>query len=135
MKGLKVALWISAIGCLLGVPFIFLPWGVIENFVQWFGLEPVPGNDLVIYIFRVVCGISGLIGIYFIILARNPFAYGPMLKLAAYGLIIFGLMSLITGLSLGMPLHVYAGDTLFGLVLGILITVLSSQKEDQFSTV
>lgn len=77
------------------------------------------------YLFRIVCGIVGLIGIYFIILARNPLGYGPMLKLGAYGLIIFGSLSLILGVSLVMPPKVYIGDALSGLVLGIVIIILS----------
>lgn len=125
MKSLKLALWITAIGCLVAVPFIVLPWSIVENIILLFGIEPLPNNPVVMYLFRIVCGIVGLIGIYFIILARNPLGYGPMLKLGAYGLIIFGSLSLILGVSLVMPPKVYIGDALSGLVLGIVIIILS----------
>ena len=133
MKSLKIALWVAAIGCLTAVPFILFPWCVVENFIQWFGVEPVSESPVVIYLFRVVCGISGLIGIYYIMLARNPLGCGPMLNLGAYGLIAFGLISLITGLSMGISPKIYIGDALSGLILGIIITVLSFRAKKDLS--
>ena len=127
MKSLKIALWVAAIGCLTAVPFIVLPWHVLDKIVLWFGFEPIPNDRLIMYILRVSCGVYGLIGVYFIILARNPLVYGPMLDLGAYGLAIFGLLSLIIGLSLEISPRVFAGDALSGLILGIVIIVLSSK--------
>lgn len=129
MKSLKVALWVAAIGCLTAVPFIVLPWHVLNKIVLWFGFEPIPNDQLVMYILRVSCGIYGLIGVYFIILARNPLGCGPMLDLGAYGLAIFGLLSLVIGLSLEISPRVFAGDALSGLILGIVIIVLSSKAK------
>ena len=129
MKSLKVALWVTAIGCLTAVPFIVLPWAVVENFILRFGIEPIPNDPLVMYLLRVSCGVYGLIGVYFIMLARNPLNYGPMLNLGAYGLIIFGLLSLLVGVSLEISPKVYAGDFLSGLILGIVIIILSSKAK------
>ncbi|WP_126457059.1 hypothetical protein [Sulfuriflexus mobilis] len=129
MKSLKVALWVTALGCLTAVPFIFLPWAILENLISWFGIEPLPNVPVVVYFVRVVCGVFGLIGIFFIILARNPLGYGPMLDLGAYGLILFGLLALMLGFTSGLPLMVYIGDALFGLILGIIISILSSKSK------
>jgi hypothetical protein len=134
MKSLKVALWVAAFGCLTAVPFIFLPWGAVESIISWFGIEPMPNVPIVIYIFRVVCGVIGLIGVYFIILARNPLNYGPMLDLGAYGLILFGLLALILGLKIGMPPIAYIGDALSGLILGIIIAIFSSKAKRELKT-
>ena len=129
MKSLKIALWLTAIGCLTAVPFIVLPWAVVENFMVWFGVEPIPNTPLIMYIFRIACGLIGLIGIYFILLARNPLSYGPMLDLGAYGLIFFGLLSLIIGLSIDISPRVYIGDAVSGLILGVIISILSSRAK------
>lgn len=129
MKSLKVVLWVAAIGCLTAVPFIVLPWSVVDKIVLLFGIEPIPNDPLVMYILRVSCGVYGLIGVYFIILARNPLGCGPMLDLGAYGLTIFGLSSLIIGLSLEISPRVFTGDSLSGLILGIVIIVLSSKAK------
>ena len=115
MKSLKVAIWVSAIGCLTAVPFIVLPWSAIDMIAILFGIDLFPNDPLVMYILRVSCGVYGLIGVYFIILAKNPLGCGPMLDLGAYGLTIFGLLSLITGLSLKILPRVFIGDSLSGL--------------------
>ena len=94
----------------------------------------MPNVPIVIYIFRVVCGVIGLIGVYFIILARNPLNYGPMLDLGAYGLILFGLLALILGLKIGMPPIAYIGDALSGLILGIIIAIFSSKAKRELKT-
>lgn len=124
MKSLKIALWICAIGCLTAIPFTVLPVPM-----TWFGLKPISDIPELMYFIRVTCGVYGLIGIYFIILARNPLGYGAMLNLSAYGLIAFGLLGLILGLNLKISLIIYLGDALFGIVLGSVIAILSSKTQ------
>lgn len=127
MKRLKIALWIAAIGCLTAVPFIFFPWAAVENIGSWFGIEPLPNMPIAVYFFKVVFGVFGLIGVFFIILATNPLKYGAMLNLGAFGLILFGLLALVLGFFIGLSPIVYIGDGLSGLVLGIVILIFSSK--------
>lgn len=127
MKSLVFVLWVTAIGCLSAVPFIFLPWSVIESIGSWFGIESLPSMPIAIYFFKVTFGVFGLIGVFFVILAMNPLAYRPMLNLGAFGLILFGLLALVVGLSLGLPPIVFLVDGLSGLVLGITILFFSSK--------
>lgn len=127
MKSLKAALWICAIGCLAAVPFMVLPWATTRAIMVYFGVDSAPDIPVLVYSFRITCGVFGLIGIYFIILARNPLAYGPMLNLGAYGLLTFGLLALILGLSLEVNPLVFIGDALSGIVLGSIIAFLSSR--------
>jgi hypothetical protein len=129
MKSLKITLWIAALGCLTAFPFIALPWFVIEKIISWLGINSISNDPLIIYTLRVSCGVYGLIGIYFIILAKNPLKYGPMLNLGAFGLIIFGLLSLIVGMVLDISPIVYAGDSLSGLILGIAVLIFSSKAK------
>jgi hypothetical protein len=125
MKSLKVALWITAIGFLTTVPFIFLPWSVLDAITSFTGHDPIPDIPVVIYLTKICCVIAGFIGIFFIILARNPLGYGPMVYLGAYGLIVLGLLELILGLTIDISPIVYIGDAFFALILGIIILVLS----------
>lgn len=127
MKTLKFVLWVPAIGCLSAVPFIFLPWSVIESIGSWFGIESLPSMPIAVYFFKVTFGVFGLIGVFFVILARSPLESRPMLSLGAFGLILFGLLALVAGLYLGLPPIVFLGDGLSGLVLGIAILFLSSK--------
>ncbi len=125
MKSLKVALWITAVGCLKVAPFIFLPWSVIEAIVTFFGYGPIPDVPIVIYFCKFLFGVLGFIGIFFIILALNPLGYGPMLYLGAYGLIVFGLLELILGITIDFSPIVYVSDASFALILGIIILILA----------
>ena len=129
MNSLKIALWITAIGCLTAVPFIFLPWSVMECIGSWYGMDPLPNAPIIIYSCKVVLGVFGLIGVFFAMLALDPFKYGAMLKLGTYGLILFGILALICGLSIGLPPVVYLGDSLSGLILGFAILFFSSQSK------
>jgi uncharacterized membrane protein YuzA (DUF378 family) len=129
MKYLKFVLWLTAIGCLAAVPFLFLPWTTVQSIGAWFGVEPFPATPVAIYFLKIAFAVFGLIGVFFIILARNPFACGPMLYLGAYGLILFGLSALVLGNSLGMPTIVYLGDGLSGLVLGAAILFFASKSK------
>lgn len=134
MKTLKIVLWISAGGCLTAVPFIFLPWSVIEIIGSWFGIDSLPSSEIAIYFFKVAFGIFGLIGVFFIILAKNPMGYGAMLNLGAIGLILFGFLAFTIGLFIGLPPVVYLGDGLSGLVLGIVILAFSSKLKKASKT-
>ena len=127
MNALKIALWIIGIGCLTAVLFLFLPWAVVESMGSWSGVELLPDTPIVIYFYKVIFGVFGLIGVFFIILARNPFKYGSMLNLGAFGLILFGLLALILGFMIGIPPIVYLGDSLTGLVFGVAILIFSAK--------
>jgi uncharacterized membrane protein YuzA (DUF378 family) len=125
-------LWLVAISCLAAVPFLFLPWATVENIGSSFGLQTFPNTPTAIYFLKISFAVFGLIGVFFFILARNPFGYGPMLHLGAYGLILFGLSALVLGNSLDMPVIVYLGDGLAGLILGAAILFFASKtKPDQ----
>jgi hypothetical protein len=129
MNALKIALWIIGIGCLTAVPFLFLPWAVVESMVSWSGVELLPDTPIVIYFYKVIFGVFGLIGVFFIILARNPLKYQSMLNLGAFGLILFGLLALILGLVIGIPPIVYLSDSLTGLVFGVAILIFSAKSK------
>jgi len=124
MKGLKIILWICAICCLLGFIGAVLPWGVITALFQWVGVQPPTAEPITVLIIRLCSAISGMIGIFFVVLARNPLKYGAMLPLAAYGLLCYGVLCLVGGIRYGLPVWTYSGDVIFGIVAGVLILVL-----------
>ncbi len=131
MKTLKILLWVTAVCYLVAFPFIFVPWSVIEGIGSWFGVASIPISPFVLYFFRISCGAYGLIGVFFAILALNPLKYGPMLNLGAYGLILFGMLALLTGASIGLNPIVYLGDGISGIILGGAILVFSGKARRQ----
>jgi hypothetical protein len=134
MKGLKIVLWICAICCLLGFIITALPWQVITALYHWKGIQPPTAEPTNVLIFRLCGVISGMIGIFFVILARNPLNYGAMLLLASYGLLGFGLFCLLGGIRYGLPVLVYSKKFILFVVLGILILIFRKKAMRSNST-
>ncbi len=123
MKGLMIILWICAISCLLGFIFAALPWRATTALFHLFGVPLPTAEPITVYLYRLCMAMFGMIGIFFIILARNPLKYGAMLVLAAYGLLCYGVFCLAGGIRYGLPVWAYYGDVVFGIVAGILLLV------------
>lgn len=124
MKGLKIILWISAIGCLFGFIYAILPWQIMIHWMETTGIQP-PGNEpATIYMFRLGFMAYGVLGIYLGILARNPLKYGAMLPLAAFFLVCYGSFRLAGGILYEYPIWHYIGDFIVDIVFGIVILIL-----------
>ncbi len=134
MKGLKIILWISAICCLLGFIFAAFPWRAITAWFNWVGYQPPSAEPITVFKFRLCLAIFGIIGIFFVILARNPLKYGAMLLLAAYGLLCYGVFSLVGGIRYVLPVWMYAGDVIFGVIAGVLILIFRKKAIQANST-
>ena len=123
MKGLKIILWISAIGSLSGFITSILPWHIITDWMTLTGIQP-PGNEpATIYMFRLCFMAYGMIGVFLLVLARNPLKYGGMLPLAACFLIFYALFRLVCGILYQYPVWHYIGDFIVGIVFGISIFI------------
>ena len=123
MKVLKIILWICAISCLLGFIFAVFPWRAITAWFNWVGYQPPAADPITVFMFRLCLAIFGMVGIFFVILARNPLKYGAMLLLAAYGLLWYGVFCLVGGIRYVLPVWMYAGDIIFGVIAGVLILI------------
>ncbi|MFC1694271.1 hypothetical protein ACFL1R_12275 [Candidatus Latescibacterota bacterium] len=123
MKVLKITLWICGILCLLGFICAVLPWNAISTLCTWFGVQPPAAEPITIYIIRLCLAVTGLIGVFFIILARNPLKYDGMLLLAAYGLLCYGLFCFVGAILYTLPAWAYVGDIIFSFATGVLILI------------
>ena len=121
MKGLKIVLWVCAVGCLLSFGFAALPWNCIKGWFSFFGLTPLAAEPMTVYMFRLCLATYGLIGIFFVILARNPLKYNGMLLLAAYGALLMAFFCLMGGIRYGLPIWAYGFDVVFCAVAGGLL--------------
>ena len=123
MRDLKITLWICAVLCLLGFIFAAFPWSAITTLCQWAGVQPPAAEPITVYMIRLCLAMAGMIGVFFLMFARNPLKYGGMSLLAAYGLVCYGLFCLVGGIRYALPVWAYVGDVIFGFVLGILILI------------
>lgn len=66
-KILVCMLWLCAIACFTGFPWIFFSWDVIHSYM---GIHDIP-SDLTIVLFREECLFFGFFCIYFLFLRNN----------------------------------------------------------------
>ena len=121
MRALKTSLWIAGIFCLLTVFGIFLPISVCQSIARFFGIESLPDSPLVAYAIRLMSATYGAVGVFFIILALNPMKYGPMVPFSGIAAVLLGVVCVVTGLAVSMPVLWFLGDGLPCIVLGALI--------------
>lgn len=123
MCGLKICLWVSAIACLMSAPGVVLPMSYWESIAGFFGAEPLPDSPLFEYMVRLMSATYVGIGVFFIILARNPGKYGVMVPFAGYAAVLLGLTCAVTGIAISMPILWFLGDAAGCLILGVLILI------------
>lgn len=124
MKGLKIVLWICGITFLLGFIFLLIPWRVMAHWCGLLGMEVPLIAPLSVYVTRLLLVCSGLVGIFFMILAADPLRYGPMVQLGGWGLVLTGLVCLAGGIRYNLPFMIFGYDVIFCVLAGKLILVL-----------
>jgi hypothetical protein len=129
MRGLKICLWIAGVACLLSVFGIFLPVSAWDSITKFFGVEPFPDSPLFVYAVRVMSATFVGVGVYFVILARDPMKYGVMVPFSGLAAVYLGVVCGITGLAVGMPLYWFLGDSLSCVLLGVLILLFWRQAK------
>ncbi len=122
-RGLKIVLWIAGVGWGSSIFMVVAPWSCYETCANMFGFGALPTGPAVVYGVRVMSAVSAFVGAYFLVLARNPRAYAPFLKLSIGGLMFVGLVCLVTGLALNMRPPWYLGDVFFCWIIGLLLLV------------
>ena len=122
-RGLKIVLWIAAVGWGSSIFMVVAPWSCYETCANMLGFGALPTGPAVVYGMRVMSAVSAFVGAYFLVLATNPRAYTPFLKLSIGGLMLVGLVCLVTGLALNMHPPWYLGDVLFCWIIGLLLLV------------
>ena len=125
MIRIKITLWVLAVSFLIGFIFMLFPWQIINRIYIIAGEQPISQTAAVEYSIRVTCGIVGVIGIYFLILAIDPLKYKTLVFFSSYALIGISLMCIITGLLVDISAIIILGDSLFGFILGIILLLIS----------
>ena len=133
MMGLKIVLWIYGVLCLLGVVCAALPWAGIVTLCQWFAVPAPDANAVTVYLIRLSLAMTGMVGVFFIVLALDPLRYGAMLSLAGWGLFCYALFCLVGGVRYGLPALAYVGDVVFGFVAGALIVAFRKKAVSETS--
>jgi len=121
MKGLVIVLWITSILCLLGFLGLIIPWAWFTAMLSFTDLDISDYQGVEKYATRISCALIGMIGIFFLILAKNPSYYGTMISFGGYGLVALAIACLVFGIFYSFTWWNWIGDVLCSGILGILI--------------
>jgi len=120
MRVLKTCLWIAGLLCLLAVFGVFLPLRVLQSLASAFG-GSLPEGPVFVYMVRVMSATYVAIGVFYVMLARDPIRYGVMVPFSGVAALSVGACCGLFGVLSGMPLLWFLGDFLCCVVLGVLI--------------
>ena len=114
----RIFLLAGAIGWGVSILGVLLPWNVMDVVLQNMGAA-APITDLQIqYWFRMATGAWSIIGFLYLMLLLKPQKYNNLIPLLAWGTVFEGIVLLIHGLYLNLPLFPFAGDVGFCLIVG-----------------
>ena len=114
----RIFLLAGAIGWGVSILGVLLPWSVMDVILQNMGAA-APVTDLQIqYWFRMATGAWSIIGFLYLIVLLKPQKYNNLIPLLGWGTVFEGIVLLIHGLYLNLPLFPFAGDVGFCLIVG-----------------
>ena len=114
----RIFLLAGAIGWGVSILGVLLPWSVMDVILQNMGAS-APVTDVQIqYWFRMATTAWSMIGFLYFMVLLKPQKYNNLLPLLAWGTLFEGVVLLVHGLYLHLPIFPFAGDVGFCLIVG-----------------
>ena len=114
----RIFLLAGAIGWGISILGVLLPWSVMDIVLQNMGAASPITDVQVQYWFRMATGAWSIIGFLYLMVLLKPQKYNNLIPLLAWGTVFEGIVLLIHGLYLNLPLFPFAGDVGFCLIVG-----------------
>ena len=114
----RIFLLAGAIGWGISILGVLLPWSVMDIVLQNMGATALITDVQIQYWFRMATGAWSIIGFLYLIVLLKPQKYDNLIPLLAWGTLFEGIVLLIHGLYLNLPLFPFAGDVGFCLIVG-----------------
>ena len=114
----RIFLLAGAIGWGVSILGVLLPWNVMDIVLQNMGAVSPITDVQVQYWFRMATTAWSIIGFLYLIVLLKPQKYNNLIPLLAWGTVFEGIVLLIHGLYLNLPLFPFAGDVGFCLIVG-----------------
>ena len=114
----RIFLLAGVIGWGVSILGVLLPWNVMDIVLQNMGAASPITDVQVQYWFRMATTAWSIIGFLYLIVLLKPQKYNNLIPLLAWGTVFEGIVLLIHGLYLNLPLFPFAGDVGFCLIVG-----------------
>ena len=114
----RIFLLAGAIGWGVSILGVLLPWSVMDIVLQNMGASAPITDVQVQYWFRMATGAWSIIGFLYLMVLLKPQKYNNLISLLAWGPVFEGIVLLIHGLYLNLPIFPFSGDVGFCLIVG-----------------
>ena len=114
----RIFLLAGAIGWGVSILGVLLPWSVMDIVLQNMRAASPITDVQIQYWFRMATGAWSIIGFLYLIVLLKPQKYNNLIPLLGCGTIFEGILLLIHGLYLNLPIFPFAGDVGFCLIVG-----------------
>ena len=114
----RIFLLAGAIGWGVSILGVLLPWSVMDVILQNMGASAPVTDVQVQYWFRMATGAWSIIGLLYLMVLLKPQKYNNLIPLLAWGTLFEGIVLLIHGVYLHLPIFPFAGDVGFCLIVG-----------------
>ena len=114
----RIFLLAGAIGWGVSILGVLLPWSVMDIVLQNMGAASPVTDVQVQYWFRMATGAWSIIGFLYLMVLLKPQKYNNLIPLLGWGTLFEGIVLLIHGLYLNLPIFPFAGDVGFCLIVG-----------------
>ena len=114
----QIFLLAGAVGWGVSILGVLLPWSVMDIVLQNMGAASPVTDVQIQYWFRMATGAWSIIGFLYLIVLLKPQKYDNLIPLLGWGTLFEGIVLLIHGLYLNLPIFPFAGDVGFCLIVG-----------------
>ena len=114
----RIFLLAGAIGWGISIAGVILPWRMMDQILQNLGAAGPVTDPLTRYWFRMAAGAWSVIGFFCLMAFLSPAKYRKMIPLLGIGSLFEGVVLLLHGMVLDLPLFPFAADVGFCLITG-----------------
>jgi len=132
---LKLILQINGTVMAIALVAVFMSHDQMAVIHQWLGLGKFPEGIIVDYLARSLSGFYAIIGVLYIVLARDIRAYASIITVTAWASICFGVATIIIDLQLGFPAWWTWGEGPFIIVYGAVVLWLQRKVKTTITEV
>ena len=125
----RIFLLAGALGWGVSILGVLLPWSVMDIVLQNMGAASPIADVQVQYWFRMATGAWSIIGFLYLMVLLKPQKYDNLIPLLAWGTIFEGIVLLIHGLYLNLPIFPFSGDVGFCLIVGCGLLLSNNAKK------
>ena len=126
---LKLILQINGAVMATALVAVFMSHDQMAAIHQWLGLGKFPEGIIVDYLARSLSAFYAIMGVLYIVLARDIRAYATIITFVAWASICFGVATIIIDLQLGFPAWWTWGEGPFIIVYGAVVLWLQRKAK------